>query len=125
MSKKALVIEDNGLVGETLKAMLEFLGFDVVVAEDGYKAQEKFKSAIASNNPFDIVFVDLVLPDMPGSKVLQTLKEIDPNIKAVISSGYSDDPAIREYEKLGFKGVLNKPYTIEELREILKKLSLL
>ncbi|MDI6713596.1 MAG: hypothetical protein QMD43_01035 [Thermodesulfovibrio sp.] len=52
MSKKALVIEDNGLVGETLKAMLEFLGFDVVVAEDGYKAKEQFKSAIELNNPW-------------------------------------------------------------------------
>lgn len=125
MPKRALVIEDNELVSETLKAMLEFLEFDVDVAEDGDKAQEKFKSAIASNNPFDIVFVDLVLPEIPGSKVLQKLKEIDPTIKAVISSGYSDDPAIKDYEKLGFKGVLNKPYTIEELREILKKLGLL
>ncbi|MDI1471705.1 response regulator [Thermodesulfovibrio sp. 1176] len=125
MSKKALVIEDNGLVGETLKAMLEFLGFDVVVAEDGYKAKEQFKSAIELNNPFDVVFVDLVLPEIPGSKVFEKLKEIDPNIKAIISSGYSDDTTIKEYEKLGFKGILNKPYTIEELREILKKLSLL
>jgi len=125
MSKKAFVIEDNELVRETLKAMLEFLGFEVVVAEDGYKAQEEFKSAVESKNFFDIVFVDLVLPEMSGSEVLQKLKEIDPDIKAVISSGYSDDPAIKEYEKLGFKGVLNKPYTIEELREIIKKLGLL
>lgn len=125
MSKRALVIEDNGLVGETLKAMLEFLGFDVVVAEDGCKAQEKFKSAIESNNSFDIIFVDLVLPEMSGREVFMKLKEVDPTIKAVISSGYSGDPVIKEYEKLGFKGVLNKPYTIEELREILKKLGLL
>jgi CheY-like chemotaxis protein len=125
MSKKALVIEDNELVSETLKAMLEFLDFEVVVAEDGYKAQEKFKSAIESNNPFDVVFVDLVLPEIPGSEVFKKLKEIDPDIKAVISSGYSDDTSIKEYEELGFKGVLNKPYTIEELKEVLKKLDLL
>jgi len=125
MSKKALIIEDNELVSETLKAMLEFLGFDVVIAEDGYKALEKFQSAMESNNSFDIVFVDLVLPEMSGREVFEKLKEIEPTIKAVISSGYSDDPAIKDYENLGFKGVLNKPYTIEELREILKKLSLL
>jgi len=125
MSKKALVIEDNGLVGETLKAMLEFLDFEVVVVEDGYKAQEKFKSAVESNNPFDVVFVDLVLPEIPGSEIFKKLKEIDSHIKAVISSGYSDDTSIKEYEKLGFKGVLNKPYTIEELKEVLKKLDLL
>jgi Response regulator containing CheY-like receiver, AAA-type ATPase, and DNA-binding domains len=125
MSKKALVIEDNELVSETLKAMLEFLDFEVVVAEDGYKAQEKFKSAIESNNPFDVVFVDLVLPEISGSEVFKKLKEIDPDIKAVISSGYSDDTSIKEYEELGFKGVLNKPYTIEELKEVLKKLDLL
>lgn len=125
MSKRALIIDDNELVGETLKAMLEFFNFDVSVARDGSKAIEEFKSQLDSNNPFDIVFVDLVLPGMSGKEVMQKLKEIDPEVKAVISSGYSDDPAIKSYEKIGFKGILNKPYTLDELKEILQKLNLL
>ncbi|MGB9710339.1 MAG: response regulator [Thermodesulfovibrio sp.] len=122
MSKKALVIDDNDLVRETLKAMLEFLGFEVAVSENGEEALEKFKS---SEKAFDVVFVDLVMPGMSGKTLLQKLIEIDPQVKAIISSGYSNDPAIADYEKLGFKGILNKPYTIDELKEALKKLNLL
>lgn len=125
MSKRALVIEDNELVRETLKAMLEFLGFEVVVAEDGKKAVEEFNSAVNSKNPFDVVFVDLVMPEMSGKEVMEKLKEIDPDVNALISSGYSNDKSIAEYEKLGFKGILNKPYTLQELEEALKKLNLL
>ncbi|PMP70518.1 response regulator [Thermodesulfovibrio sp. 3462-1] len=122
MSKKALVIDDNDLVRETLKAMLEFLGFEVAVSENGEEALEKFKS---SEKAFDVVFVDLVMPGISGKTLLQKLIEIDPQVKAIISSGYSNDPAIADYEKLGFKGILNKPYTIDELKETLKKLNLL
>ncbi|MGB9822801.1 response regulator [Thermodesulfovibrio sp.] len=122
MSKKALVIDDNDLVRETLKAMLEFLGFEVAVSENGEEALEKFKS---SEKAFDVVFVDLVMPGISGKTLLQKLIEIDPQVKAIISSGYSNDPAIADYEKLGFKGILNKPYTIDELKEALKKLNLL
>ncbi|WP_353683856.1 response regulator [Thermodesulfovibrio sp. 3907-1M] len=122
MAKTALVIDDNNLVRETLKAMLEFLDFEVAIAENGEEALEKFKS---TEKPFDVVFVDLVMPGISGKTVLQKLMEIDPQVKAIISSGYSNDPAIAEYEKLGFKGILNKPYTLDELKKILKDLNIL
>ncbi|MCS7164115.1 MAG: response regulator [Thermodesulfovibrio sp.] len=125
MQKRAFVIDDDEFVRETLKAMLEFLDFEVVTAEDGRKAIEVFASQISSKNFFDVVFVDLIMPEMSGMKVIQELKRIDPNINAVISSGYFNDPSVAEYEKLGFKGILNKPYTLEELKETLKKLNIL
>jgi CheY-like chemotaxis protein len=122
MFKKALVIDDNDLVRETLKAMLEFLDFEVVVAANGADALEKFKSTKKS---FDVVFVDLIMPNMSGREVIQKLREINPDIKAVISSGYSDDPAIADYKKLGFKEILNKPYTLDDLKKILQNIGLL
>lgn len=125
MQKRAFVIDDDEFVRETLKAMLEFLDFEVVTAEDGRKAIEVFASQISSKNFFDVVFVDLIMPGMSGMKVIQELKRIDPNINALISSGYFNDPSVAEYEKLGFKGILNKPYTLEELKETLKKLNIL
>ncbi|ACI21489.1 MULTISPECIES: response regulator [Thermodesulfovibrio] len=125
MSKRALVIEDNELVRETLKALLEFLNFEVITAENGEIALEKFVSQLNSNNFFDVILVDLVMPGMSGKEVIQELKKYDPNVNALISSGYFNDSSIVEYEKLGFKGVLNKPYTLEELKEVLKKLNLI
>ncbi len=125
MPKRALVIEDNELVRETLKAMLEFLNFEVLTAEDGKKAVEMFVSQVNSNNFFDVVFIDLVMPEMSGKEVIKELKKYDPNVNALISSGYFNDLSVVEYETLGFKGVLKKPYTLEELEETLKKLNLI
>lgn len=123
--KKALVVDDNEFVTETLREMLGFFGFDVFATENGERAIQEYLSSKEANEPFDIVFIDLVLPGMNGKEVLKRLKEIDPEVKAVISSGYINHPALREYEKMGFKGALNKPYTVEELKNILKNLNLL
>lgn len=125
MPKRAIVIEDNELVAETLKTMLEFFNFEVVVFDNGIRAIEEFISQMKLNTSFDIVFVDLVLPGMSGKEVMQKLKEINPEIKAIVSSGYSNDPSIAMYENAGFKGMLNKPYTLQELEDVLKKLSLI
>jgi len=125
MPKRAIVIEDNELVAATLKTMLEFFNFEVVVFENGPKAIEEFISQMKLNTSFDIVFVDLVLPGMSGKEVMQKLKEINPEIKAIVSSGYSNDPLIAMYENAGFKGMLNKPYTLQELEDVLKQLSLI
>ncbi|MEN2994024.1 MAG: response regulator [Thermodesulfovibrio sp.] len=125
MRKRAFVVEDDEFVRETLKAMLEFLDFEVVTAEDGTKAIEIFTSQISSKKFFDVVFVDLIMPGMSGIKVIQELRRIDPNTNALVSSGYFDNPSVAEYEELGFKGILNKPYTLEELKETLKKLNIL
>lgn len=91
MSKRALVIDDNDLVRETLKAMLEFLNFEVVVAENGEEALEKFKSA---EKPFDVIFIDLVMPGISGVEVMKKFRELNPQVKAIISSGYSNNSSI-------------------------------
>ncbi|MCS7215685.1 MAG: response regulator [Thermodesulfovibrio sp.] len=125
MTKKALIIDDNEFVRDTLKNMLEFLGFEVTMAEDGKRGLEIFTSHIISKNFFDVVFVDLIMPGLSGKEVMEELRKIDPNVNALISSGYFNDPMIAEYEKLGFKGILNKPYTLDELKEILQRLNII
>jgi DNA-binding NarL/FixJ family response regulator len=58
---------------------------------------------------------------MGGKECIQKLQEMDPNVKAVVSSGYSDDPVVANYQDYGFRGVLSKPYKINQLREILEQ----
>jgi DNA-binding NarL/FixJ family response regulator len=58
---------------------------------------------------------------MGGKETIQRIREIDPSVKAIVSSGYSNDPIMAEYEKYGFKGVIAKPYKINELSETLSK----
>jgi DNA-binding NarL/FixJ family response regulator len=76
-----------------------------------------------SENPFDLVILDLTIKGgMGGQETIRKLQEIDPNVKAVVSSGYSDDPVVSEYHNYGFQGMLNKPYTIQELEKCLNKM---
>ncbi len=122
MSKRVLIVDDMEPVRETLQAMIEFCGFEAVGAESGKEAIEKFKEAINEGKPFSLVVLDLLLPEMSGIQIMQELKKINPEFKAIISSGYSDDPAVLNCEKYGFSGVLNKPYTFDELKDVLAKI---
>jgi DNA-binding NarL/FixJ family response regulator len=72
--------------------------------------------------PFDVVIMDLTIPGgMGGKEAIKKLLEIDPKVKAIVSSGYSTDPVMADFRSYGFSGVAVKPYNIEELSEILDK----
>ena len=97
-------------------------GYEVEFARDGREAIEKYIEAKQSNKPFDVVIMDLTIPgSMGGREAIKRLIEIDPNVKAIVSSGYSNDPVMAEYTKYGFRDVIAKPYKIEELSKILAK----
>jgi PAS domain S-box-containing protein len=120
--RKILVMDDEGMVREIAREMLEFLEYETVSAEDGEEALELYQSAMKSGSPVEVVILDLVVPTgMGGKECIQKLQEIDPNVKAVVSSGYSDDPVVANYQDYGFRGVLPKPYKINELSEILEQ----
>lgn len=121
--KKILVMDDEDLVREIAGEMLEFLGYEAIFAEDGEEALELYRSTIQSGDFFEAVILDLVIPaGMGGKTCVRKLLEIDPGVKAIVSSGYSDDPVIADYQDYGFRGVLPKPYQIHELRDILENL---
>jgi two-component system cell cycle sensor histidine kinase/response regulator CckA len=120
--RKILVMDDEDMVREIAREMLEFLEYEAVTAEDGEEAQELYRSAMKSGSPVEMVILDLVVPTgMGGKECIQKLQEIDPHVTAVVSSGYSDDPVVANYQDYGFRGVLSKPYKIDELREILEQ----
>ena len=77
-----------------------------------------------TGDPFATVILDLTVPGgMGGKEVMSRLLQIDPQVKAIVSSGYSDDPIMANYQTYGFTEVIAKPYTIAELDKVLKKAS--
>jgi len=121
-SGKILLLEDEDSVGTTVSKMLVQIGYDVVLAKDGKDAISFYKSALSTHEPFDAVIMDLTIRGGLGGKdTMEILRKIDPNITAIVSSGYFNNPIMANYQKYGFIGVLPKPYDIEELSLLLKR----
>ncbi len=120
---RILVMDDEQVVREIAGELIRELGHEVDFAEHGEEALDKYQQAMANGKPFDIVILDLTIRGgMGGLKTVKKLLEMDPGVKAVVSSGYSDDADAADYHKQGFKTYLKKPYTIDSLREVLNEM---
>lgn len=113
---KILLMDDEEPIREMASEMLCFLGCEVAVAHDGSEAIRKYVLAKESGKPFNIVILDItVRAGMGGEETIKQLLKIDPAIKVIASSGYSNDTLMSDYLESGFSGVLVKPYHLEEL----------
>jgi PAS domain S-box-containing protein len=119
---KVLLMDDEEAVRKVAGKMLKSLGYEVEFAEEGGQAIELYKEARESGKPFDLVILDLTVPGgMGGKETIKKLLEIDPKVKAIVSSGYSNDPIMADFKKYGFRGVIAKPYKVRELSEELHR----
>jgi len=117
---KILVMDDEQAIRDVAHTMLVELGYEADTARDGAEAIDKFKNAIGIKRPFDLVIMDLTIKGgMGGAQALECLREIEPSVKAVVSSGDSNDPIMADFRTHGFAGVLIKPYMIDNLTEVL------
>ncbi|MBU4233538.1 MAG: response regulator [Proteobacteria bacterium] len=117
---RILVMDDEEMVREVLGKMLTRLGYEAEMAKDGEEAIQTFATAKESGRPFDMAILDLTVPGgMGGKEAAAILLKIYPQIKAIVSSGYSDDPIMADFKKYGFSNVIAKPYRILKLSEIL------
>jgi CheY-like chemotaxis protein len=120
---RILVMDDEEQVRDVAMGLIDALGHNVECAENGEVAIEKFRQARNSGTPFDIVILDLTIRGgMGGEEAIGKLREIDPDVTAIVSTGYSDNPVVSEYRTYGFATYLNKPYTIHSLKESLDSL---
>jgi len=117
-----LVMDDDESVREIIAAMLEAAGFRTAFAVNGEEAVALYKAAYERGEPFSCVIMDLTVPGGIGApEAVKKLKVVDPDVCAIVSTGYSEDPAVLHFEKYGFKGVLPKPFRSEDLEGVLTR----
>lgn len=120
---RILLMDDEEIVRNVATDMLSSLGHDVESASDGQEAIESFIRAREGGKPFDLVILDLtVRKGMAGEETIRRIREIDPDVPAVVSSGDAESPAVVGYREHGFSAVLNKPYRIAAMKECLNGL---
>jgi PAS domain S-box-containing protein len=118
---RVLYMDDENALRNVAGEMLNHLGYDVAFARDGAEAIKMYSEATSSKKPFDIVIMDLTIPDgMGGAEAVQKLREMDPGVKAIVSSGYTNDPIIKDFKKYHFSGVIAKPFDVDELVRVIE-----
>jgi len=119
---RVLLLDDDDMVRTTTCEMLKRLGYEVVGSAEGNETLEKYQTARNLGKPFDAVILDLTIPGgMGGKETILKLREFDPGVKAVVSSGYSSDSIMANYLQYGFSGVLTKPYQTKDLSSVLQR----
>ena len=109
-----LVVDDEYTVRNVLNLALQHLGYDVTIASSGLEAVAKYQER---GQPFDLVLLDMLMPQMSGESTFNRLKEIDPQVKVLIISGYASEESIKAVLKGGGLGFIQKPFTIEALAQ--------
>jgi len=119
-SGKILVMDDEEMIRNVAAEMARHMGYLPISCDCGDKAVSLYRDAIASGEKFHAVIMDLTIPGgMGGQEALRHLIALDPHVRAIASSGYSDCHDSGEFRKHGFRGVLPKPYTIREFHRAL------
>jgi|GEM_PF-1051092 len=120
-NEEILVMDDDDEILETLKELALHLNYKFTLVENGEKAIELYKNSLEKNNPFKAVILDLTnKKGWGGHQTINELKKIDPKVKAILFSGYSDEPIINNYKEYGFLEKLEKPVNLQELSIALK-----
>jgi PAS domain S-box-containing protein len=119
---RILVMDDEEMILSMVSNMLRYFGYEADTAFDGEECIRKYREAMKTDRAFDLIIMDLTIPGGLGGKdTIHQLLGIDPDVKAIVSSGYSNDPVMADHEKYGFKGVVCKPYNLKELEAALLK----
>ncbi len=117
---RILVMDDEQMIRGMLRKMLRGMGYEAETAAEGAEAVSLYKAAMAAGTPFDAVLLDLTVRDgMDGKETVKRLTAADPGVRAIISSGYHDDPVMADFASYGFCGAIAKPYLKEKLVDAL------
>jgi CheY-like chemotaxis protein len=109
-------MDDEPPILELTARLLKSRGYEVETALDGGMAVKQYREALDAGRRFDAVILDLTVPEkMGGFDAFEAIKEFDPTVRAIVSSGYSHEPVVLNYKDYGIAGVAPKPYRVSEL----------
>lgn len=118
---KILLMDDEQIILDMTRDVLDFLNYDVMFAKEGSTAIDLYKQEKAAGVPFDIVILDLsVANGLGGKETIEQLRKYDPTVKAIVSTGYMNDPAVENFSLYGFCEKLTKPYSLKDLKNLLE-----
>jgi PAS domain S-box-containing protein len=123
---RVLILDDEEAICMLVTCALEDLGYSVTETNDGKDAIAAYERAMQDGTPYDLFISDLTIPGgMGGQETIKRLLEIDPDIRAIVSSGYANDPVMSRFQEYGFSGMIAKPYEIDALgRKVAEVLTL-
>mgnify|MGYP000264153626 FL=1 len=114
-----LFVDDEGMIIDVGREILKTLGYEVLLARGGKEAIKVYK---ANRERIDMVILDMIMPDMGGGETYDRLKEINPQIKVLLSSGYSIDGQAQEIMERGCNGFIQKPFDVKQLSAKMRKI---
>jgi len=116
-------MDDEISVQNLLKKFLESCDYNVTTASDGMEAYSRFKAALETDNPIEVAVMDLVVNNgLGGIDSFRLIRKLNPEVIGIISSAYSDDSAMADYQRHGFRAVLSKPYQLLDLKRLIEEL---
>ena len=121
---RILLVDDEEIIWRAAGEALTRMGYEVRFAEDGAAGIELYQEAMHADRPFRAVIMDLTIPGgMGGREAVGRILQIDPEARIIASSGYSNDPIMSDFRKYGFCGIITKPYRIEDLGDLLSRVT--
>ncbi len=119
---RVLLMDDEELILHATGEMIELMGFQVDTAENGEEAVQLYEQAMKTGNKYDLTILDLTVKGgMGGDKAMEKIRELDPEVKAIVSSGYTDSPLLANPKEYGFSGIISKPYRQQKLGEVIRR----
>lgn len=118
-AQTVLLVDDEEIIQKVCKELLEAIGYRIFTAKDGKEALKLYKK---NQDKIDLVLLDMTMPNMSGSEVYDRMKEMNPNIKVLLSSGYSIDGEATEILERGCNGFIQKPFNLNALSQKIRKI---
>ncbi len=121
---RVLFMDDDEIIRRTADSLLRQLGHDAKIVGDGMDVVREYEAALNSGMRYDVVVLDLTVPGgLGGRAAMEILRRIDPGVRGIVSSGYSNDPVLANYRSYGFSAVVPKPYVVDDLARAIQQVA--